>query len=78
MKCRCGEKFEKTHPRQKYCSPGCAYKAVLECNAKYAARKKAEQQATPSRHAPQTIPQVLDLARKAGMSYGKYVSMQGL
>lgn len=78
----CGKSFEPQSINTKSCSQECRMERNRITSAAGHARKRERAaqikraEAEKAQKKPLTIAQTLDLARKAGMSYGKYVAMQ--
>ena len=68
----CGNEFNPKRANGIYCGPDCAREGGNRKARERAARDRKVKKAPPML----TIPQVVDLARKAGMSYGEYVHIK--
>lgn len=75
----CGKEFGAWNTNQKFCSQNCKHEASLKSGESYREkqREKAEQQAKECKK-KQAVVNIAAEARKAGMSYGKYVAMMNL
>lgn len=82
IKCpECGQEFVPTRGQQKYCGKGCYTKEQRKRNREYMKKYNANQKAGKKKEKPKQKPnqELVDVAaeaRKAGMSYGQYVSQQ--
>ena len=72
----CRKKFVSYHPNTKYCSEGCKTEGNRLINASYEIRQK-EKALEKKKHAT-ALADVAVEARKAGMTYGRYVAMMNL
>lgn len=67
MKCKyCGEEYETTDQRRRYCSAHCAYLATLNIRAKYMRGLRAKQRATESNQTVEDLLEMITPPIKAG------------